>query len=148
MDIKHLAVLSFEGINLLLPQQEVATIEVVNAIEEEGDVPGALGTLKSGDREWPVFALTSEFEQRRERPPNYKYCVGINDASKAEAFSIVCEEVSTLEIENADELKSVQACMRTAACPVEALILKDNQLMLVSNAEIMQQFLMSGSREA
>jgi hypothetical protein len=147
MDVKHLAVLSFEGIHLLLPQQEVATIEVVDKIHEGGEVAGALGTMKSGGLEWPVFALTSELNPRPERPANYRFCVCINDTTETEAFSIACEEVSTLEIKNESELKLVQSCMRTSQCPIEALILKDNQMMLVSKAETMQQFLMPGVKE-
>jgi hypothetical protein len=148
MDVKNLAVLSFDGVYLLLPQQEVSTIEVANNILDEGDAPGALGIVKSGSREWPVFALTSELKKRLERPPSYKFCVCINDVAQAQAFSIACEEVNTLEIEKTSELKAVQPCMRTLDCPVEALMLKDNQLMLVSNVETMQKYLMTGAIQA
>lgn len=143
MGVVNLAVLSFDGVHLLLPQHEVATIEVVNSIIDENDTPGAFGTLKSAGREWPVFALTSDFEKQLECPSNYKFCVGINYEKQAEAFSIACEEVSTLKIENASDLKSVQACMRTPECPIEALVLKDDQLMLMSHVATMRQFLMS-----
>lgn len=148
MEVKNLAVLSFDGVYLLLPQQEVTTIEVANNILDEGDAPGALGTVKSGGREWPVFALTSELKKRLERPPDYKFCVCINGAAEAEAFSIACEEVSTLKIEKSSELKAVQPCMRTSDCPIEALMLKDNQLMLVSNVKTMQKYLMAGAIQA
>ena len=142
MGVVNLAVLSFDGVNLLLPQHEVATIEVVNSIIDENDTPGAFGTLKSAGREWPVFALTSDFEKQLECPSNYKFCVGINYVKQAEAFSIACEEVNTLKIENASELKSVHTCMRTPECPIEALVLKDGQLLLMSDVATMRRYLM------
>lgn len=148
MDVINLAVISFDGVHLLLPQEDVATIEVTKNILDQSDAPEAFGTLKSSGREWPVFALTSGFKRQLECPSSYKFCVGINHDTQAEAFSIACEEVSTLKIENASELKSVQPCMRTSECPIEALIFKDNQLMLVSNVETMRQFLMPGATKA
>jgi hypothetical protein len=143
MDVINLAVISFDGVHLLLPQQEVATIEVVNSIDDESNAPGALGTMKSSGREWPVFALTSDFGKQLECPSNYKYCVGIHYEKQASAYSIACEEVSTLKIENAAELKSVRPCMQTSNCPIESLIFRDDRLMLVSNGETMRQFLIS-----
>ena len=148
MDVNNLTMLSFDGVYLLLPQQEVTTIEVANNILDGGVAPGALGVVKSGGREWPVFALTSELKKRLERPPEYKFCVCINGTAEAEAFSIACEEVSTLKIEKNSELKAVQPCMRTSDCPIDALILKDNQLMLVSNVKTMQKYLIAEAIQA
>jgi hypothetical protein len=147
MDVMNLAVISFDGVHLLLPQREVTTIEVVNNILDEGDTPGALGTLRSGGHEWPVFALSSDFVKQPECPSNYKFCVGIHYEKQALAFSIACEEVSTLKIENAGDLKSVQPCMRTSECPIESLVFKDDRFMLVSNSEAMRQFLIPEAAE-
>jgi hypothetical protein len=143
MEHKNLAVMSFDGIHLLLPQQNVATIEVANSIADEVDIPGALGTLKSGARVWPVFALTADFKIQYERPSSYRFCVGFNHDDQ-EAFSLACEEVSTLSVDNLDQFKPLHACMQTLGCPLESLLLKDNKMMLVSDIEIMSQFLMPG----
>ena len=147
MEEKNLAVMSFDGVHLLLPQQGVATIEVANSISDDSDSPGAIGTLKSGGHEWPVFALKADFETLPDCPPNYKFCVGIN-LDNQEAFSIACEEVSTLSVEKPGDLKSVQPCMRTPDCPFESLLIKDDKMMLVSTVESMQQFLMPEANAA
>ena len=140
MDLNNLAVMSFDGVHLLLPQQGVATIEVAKSIEDEVSVAGSIGTLNSGGREWPVFALTADFKTRLECPSSYKFCVGF-DRDDREAFSIACEEVSTLSVDYIDQLKRVQTCMRTPDCPIESLLLRDNELMLVSGIETMHRFL-------
>ncbi len=132
--------MSFDGVHLLLPQQDVATIEVVKSMGGEVGVAGSIGILKSGGREWPVFALTADFKPRLECPASYRFCVCFNRDDR-EAFSIACEEVSTYSVDNTDQLKRVQTCMRTSDCPIESLLLKDNELMLVSGMETMHQFL-------
>jgi len=144
METTNLAVMSFDGIHLLLPQQSVATIEVANSIADKVDTPNALGSLKSSAGVWPVFALTAEFKIQNERPSAYRFCVGFNRDDR-EAFSLACEEVSTLSVDNIDQFKPVHACMRTLHCPVESLLLKDNKLMLVSGIEAMYQFLLPGT---
>lgn len=146
MEAINLAVMSFDGIHLLLPQLSVATIEVADSLSDEVDITGSIGSLNSGAQKWPVFALTSDFKLRSDRPGTYKFCVAINHNDK-ESFAIVCEEVGTLPIENASNLKPLKTCMRIPTCPIDSLMLKDNKLMLVGNVETMQQYLISETVE-
>ncbi|MCP4331793.1 MAG: hypothetical protein GY785_03990 [Gammaproteobacteria bacterium] len=140
MSARSLAVISFDGVHLLIPQQAVATIEMASSIVK-GDTPGrTIGNLKTKAGEWPVYALTADFKSRVDCPPNYRYCVAINHENR-EAFSIACEEVSALTIGNDEELKPLQACMRTPGNPIESVVLKGDKLMLLSNVETMQEFL-------
>ena len=91
--------------------------------------------------EWPVYALASDFTPRGECPATYKYCVAVN-IDKEAAFSLVCEEVSTISVDDEKELKPLQACMRTAQNPIESLLLRNGKLMLVSDIEAMQHYLL------
>jgi len=141
MDTKILAVMSFDGCHLLLPQQSVQTIEVIGNLDRQTDTAGAIGNLKSAGREWPAFALTADLKPYLECPESYKFCVAFNLGVDA-AFTIVCEEVSTVTVDNSNEIKPLQTCMRTSGNPIEALLLRDNKLMMVSDIEAMQQFLL------
>lgn len=137
---KNLAVISFDGVHLLLPQQAVATIEMASQIVKN-DIPGeTIGTLKTDTGEWPAYALAADFKARADCPPGYRYCVAINLENQA-AFSIVCEEVSALIIDSDEELKPLQTCMRTEDNPIASVMLKDGKLMLVSDVATMQHFL-------
>lgn len=143
-----LAVMSFDGVSLLLPQAGVGTVEMASSVEQgQTDAPGAVGRLKSGGREWATFVLASDFSRQASQPDHYKFCVGINDENQNEAFAIACEQVGTVNIENENQLQAVEACMRTDDCPIEALMLKDNQLMLMSDVETMRRFLIPEVRE-
>lgn len=147
MAVTSLAVMSFDGVQLLLPQQGVATIEVVKSIRDEDGIPGSIGILKSSGREWPVFALRSDFKTLSDCPVSYKFCVGIN-LDNQEAFSIACEEVSTLSVENPSDFIPVQTSMLIPGCPFESLLMKSDKMMLVSSVETMQQFLSQEAGEA
>ena len=57
------------------------------------------------------------------------------------AFSLLCEEVGTVSVVDADELQPLQACMRAAGNPIESVVLKDGRLMLVSGIESLQHYL-------
>lgn len=141
MSEQNLALISFDGVHLLLPQGGVATIETTNNIDRGSDASGSIGTLKSGGGEWPVYALASDFKPQADCPPTYKYCVAIN-CNNVAAFSLVCEEVGTVSVIDEDELKPLQACMRTDQNPIESLLLKDDKLMLVSDIEALQHYLL------
>lgn len=141
MPEKKLALISFDGVHLLLPQGGVATIETASSVEPASSGNGAIGTLRAAGGEWPVYALASDFRPRAECPPSYKYCVAINRAGGA-AFSLACEQVGTLSLGDDSELEPLQACMRTAGSPIESLLLKDDKLMLVSDPESMSQYLL------
>jgi hypothetical protein len=142
MSETRLALISFDGVNLLLPQDGIATIETSANVEQGTAVPGAVGTLKSAAGEWPAFALSADFRPHASRPESYKYCVAVNLDNEA-AFSLLCEEVGTVAVADADELQPLQACMRAAGNPIESMILKDNRLMLVSRIESLRHYLVA-----
>lgn len=135
-----MALISFDGINLLLPQEAIVTIEMSPGIDNEVQVAGAIGTLKAGEGEWPVFSLDANFIPQSDCPPEYKYCVAVNQHGQA-AFSLACEEVSTITIEQDSDLKPLQTCMRVTKSPIESLLYRDEKLMFVSGIDSMRSFL-------
>jgi len=140
MNDNNMALIIFGGVNLLIPQKAVVTIEMIENIETEVSVTGAIGTLKATEGEWPVFALGADFKPQLDCPPESRYCVAVSQPGKA-AFSIVCEEVGSVVVEHESELKPLHACMRNKINPIASLMYKDGKLMLVSDLESMQNYL-------
>ena len=95
MVMKNYAMLCFGGVRLLVPQENVATVEASEAIERESDVPGAVGSLAAEGGEWPVFVLSESFETRANCPPAFIFCVAIN-CSDGATFAIACDDVSKI----------------------------------------------------
>ncbi len=140
MNKNNMALIIFGGVNLLLPQSAVITIEMVENIDSEVSANGAVGTLKSSEGEWPVYVLDQEFKSSQDYPPEYKYCVAVNNPGNV-SFSILCEEVGSVMIEHESELKPLQACMNSATNPIVSLVYKDEKLMLLGDIEAMQNYL-------
>jgi hypothetical protein len=142
MDQINLAVVDFDSVQLLFPQGGIATIEMIENMEVETDAAGAIGRLRSAGREWPVFALDADLSRRSERSASNKYCVAF-DIDGQPAFSIACDQVSSMTLQSPDLIKPLQGFMRNANNPIEALLLQDDRLMLVSQVDSMHRFLVT-----
>jgi hypothetical protein len=142
MDQINLAVIGFENVQLLFPQSGIATIEMIENMEAESDAGGAVGRLRTGGREWPVYALDADLSRRSERSASNKYCVAF-DIDGQPAFSIACDQVSSMTLDSPDQIKPLQGFMRNANNPIEALLLQDDRLMLVSQVDSMHRFLVT-----
>ena len=140
MDQMNLAVINFDTVALLIPQSAIATIEMIDSMEADAGTAGVVGRLRSGGREWPVYALSADLSRRTECMASNKYCVAF-EIDGQPAFSIACDEVSSLTLDSADQIKPLKSFMRNHGNPIEALVLKDDRLMFVSRAESMQKFL-------
>ena len=140
MEQMNLAVIEFESVQLLFPQGGIATIEMIENMEVETQAAGAIGRLRSAGREWPVYALDADLNRRSERSASNRYCVAFNIDGQP-AFSIACDQVSSMTLKSPDQIKPLQDFMRNSNNPVEALLLQDDKLMLVSQVDSMHRFL-------
>jgi hypothetical protein len=140
MEQISLAVVNFNNMQLLFPQEGIATIEMIDNMEPATEADGAIGRLRSGGREWPVFALDADLGRRSERSVSSKYCVAF-DIDGQPAFALACDQVSSLTLSSREQLKPMPGCMRNADSPVEALLLQDDRLMLMSQVDAMHRFL-------
>jgi hypothetical protein len=136
----NLAVVNFESVCVLFPQGGIATIEMIDNVESAADVVGAIGRLRSGGREWPVYSLDADLNRRSVSTVSNKYCVAF-DIDGQPAFSLACDQVSSMTLQSSDQIKQLQSCMRDTKNPVEALLLQDDRLMLMSQVEVMHRFL-------
>ena len=143
----NMAVVGFNGIQLLIPQTSVATIEMIENLRAGDAAPGAIGFIHAGDREWPVYALDAELAVASERGPHNRYCVAFDLAGQP-AFALTCDVVSSLELASADEFQPLQPCMQMPGSPLHALVMRDGELMLVSRVEAMRRFLGADVEEA
>jgi len=141
MAIKNYAMLCFGGVRLLVPQENVATVEAIEGIGQACNVAGAVGSLLLEAGEWPVFVLSENLEPRAECPPAYLYCVAIN-CSNGGAFAIACDDVSKISIANGDGFVPLQACMRLPHGPIESLMQRNGKLLLLSDVDAMWQYLL------
>ena len=140
MEQLNMAVIGFGSAQLLIPQEGVATIELIEMMEAGAEQANAVGSLRAGGFGYSVFALDEHFALLNKTDASHKYCVAFN-LNDQPAFALACESVSSLTLDAADEIKPLQACMRNPGNPVDALLLRDDELMLVSRIQSMHGFL-------
>jgi len=136
----NLALIGFDALDLLIPQGGVAIIEMIDSVEVGGADHGALGKLRAAGREYPVYALNARLELLSERSAAHKYCVAFN-LDDQPAFALACDEVRSLTLESAAEVETLPACMRNPGNPIEAMLLRDDRLMLISQVAPLLRFL-------
>lgn len=140
MVMKNYAMLCFGGVRLLVPQENVATVEASEAIERESDVPGAVGSLAAEGGEWPVFVLSESFETRANCPPAFIFCVAIN-CSDGATFAIACDDVSKISIANDGEFIPLRPCMRLPQGPIVSMMPRNGKLLMLSDAQALWRYL-------
>ena len=140
MAMKNYAMLCFGGVRLLVPQENVATVEASEGIAPASSVAGAAGNLLTEDGEWPVFVFSENFEPRAECSPAYPFCVAIN-CRDGGAFAIACDHVSKISIKNDDGFVPLQACMRLPQGPIEWLMPRNGKLLLLTDVDAMWRYL-------
>ncbi len=143
----NMAVVGFDGVQLLIPQSSVATIEMIENLKDGDAAPGAIGFIHAGDREWPVFTFDASLQICAERATTNRYCVAFDLEGKP-AFALTCDVVSSLELESADEIHRLQPCMQLPSSPLHALVMKNGAMMLVSRVEALRHFLALDVEEA
>ncbi len=138
---RNFAQLDFDGVRLLLPQENVAAIEVSAEIDTASGVAGALGSLRANGLEWPAFALDAACEPCAECPPAYPFCIAIN-LGDLPAFALACEKIDRLTLTDEREFQPLQPCMHRPLGPVEALLLRDGGLLLLADVARLRRYLL------
>jgi chemotaxis signal transduction protein len=124
--------LSIGKVNILLPLQQVASLETVLDIEWNDSEFGFLGKINSGGTCRPVFNLGEDLQFVDELAEERKVCVCFGNDENG--FGIICDQVNTLDSTDV-ELVDLPSCMKKENTPVNALAIKDKQVMSVTNAE-------------
>jgi chemotaxis signal transduction protein len=114
------AVVSIDDCKLLLPQQEINSLESILDSTTTPQEPPAIGAFTLDGESWPVFCLSSELAVLLAIPNTRRMCVLLKDGNHA--FGLACDQIEPLRQQNM-QLQPLPACMKTATSPVQALVL-------------------------
>ena len=140
MPTQDFAVLQFAGVCLLLPQENLAVIEMASNCEAGSATPGAVATLQAAGAEWPVFALDGELKPGAELPPEYRVCSAFNTPAGS-LFALACEQVGQLAIDREHGFIPLRACMRLPGGPVASLAQYHGRLLQLGDIGAMPGYL-------
>ena len=130
--------LSIGKVSLLLPLEQVVSLETVLDIEWNDSESGFLGQIQLGGTGRPVYNLGEDLQFVAELAEERKVCVCLGKDENG--FGIVCDQVNTLGNSEV-KLVDLPSCMATENTPVNALAIKDKQVMSVTNTDAIKKLI-------
>ncbi len=141
--------LTFDDAFLLLPRDEVMSAELVDDVHPS-DENGSRVIDHEGE-EYPVFSLNSKLIILGNIPADHTACVCCKSKTDNSRFALSCSLAEPFFLGSSDVLQEVPEMMSNPQSPVLMLlahIFRHRQdLALVSTAEKMSRYLMSGGGE-
>lgn len=138
--------LTFDGVFLLLPRDEVMSAELVDDVHPSDDNGSRIIVHEA--EEYPVFSLNFELTILDDIPADHTACVCCKSKTDHSRFALSCTLAEPLFLGTSDVLQEVPEMMSNPESPVLMLLTRifrhQQDLALVSTAEKMSRYLKSG----
>ncbi len=132
------ALLSLGKRALLIPQNEIRTLESVLDVHTSNQPPHGVGWLRFESNDWPVYSLDEALQPLSAIPATQRICalLGFEDSY----FGLTCTNASTLR-GTEKHIRPIPAAMLNLESPLCGLALHGDDIGLVSTAGVLAQFL-------
>lgn len=139
----HISRLNFDGLELLVPQDDVVSVESVYELNTKTDQHKYLGYIPFQGTRIPVYSLNTSLQLMPFVADNRSQCVVLKYSGGW--FALLCQEISNFQLSDI-RFEALPACMQHSAMPLTHLALyrnsaTDAQLGLVTNADIIMNYL-------
>ena len=132
---KRYAMLNFDRLKLCIPQVEVLNIELASSLQQSNTMERlALGYLKQGDIEVPVYSMTEDLCPAALMTNKYRNCIAFHIDGHP-LFALACDSVEPLECDESTLIQPLPEPMITDNSPVRGLIILKDKLMFTSDAQ-------------
>ena len=137
--ISSFALLSFDSYPLLLPQRDIALLELSAdldhlAVPEQYNV----ASLNFQGQSWPTYCLTSDFSLRKSIPSSRYICAVLNDNENY--LGLLCDTIDTLAAAEF-HLHPIPFCMQQNNMLASALAVRDEEMLVLTTAARLHQFI-------
>ena len=136
-------ILHFDGLRLLLPQQDIISVEVSEDLlplrddETDAQQAGIVGWVYLERQQNPVYCLSTDLTLQQNIPTQHEVIVVLQ--IKQGLFGLSCERIEPLS--QHQQLHSVPVCMQRKQSPVSHLVIHQNSIAHLVNAEEMANYL-------
>ena len=135
---QHFAALSLDGLNLLLPQEDVRSVEPVLDVEPTTSQRTAGNWVDQEQKHWSVYCLTADLTPMGDLPVERRVCVILDH--EAVRFGLSVEQVITLQQAQLSFF-SLPHCMRLPGSPIRALACQNDTVLCVTTATDLADYL-------
>lgn len=141
--VYHISRLSFDDLELLIPQDDVVSVESVYELNTKTDQNKFLGYIPFQSSRIPVYSLSASLELMPFVADNRAQCVVVKYSGGW--FALLCQEIRNFQLTDI-RFEPVPACMNHSAMPLTHLALYSNaggdrQLGLVSHADLIMHYI-------
>jgi hypothetical protein len=130
------ALLKIVGLNLLIMQRDIRTIESVSDVDGAEPEPGSVGWISVAKERWPVYCLSDDLVLLTTIPPERGTCVML--ALDGAHIGILSDDVSILNQIPTDRFE-LPSCMALLGTPVEHVLKFGDEIICVTNAHLLAE---------
>jgi len=125
------ALLKIGGLNLLLPQSEIRTLESATDIEAASPALHSVGWIVYAQKRWPVYCLSAELALMEVAPSERRACAML--AMGAGYLGVMCDDM-IIQKDFAAQRYELPVAMRLPDTPILHLVDYEQGIACASNA--------------
>ena len=125
------AVLKFNGMDLMIRQDEIRMLEPASAVDSADPERNSVGWIGYMRQRWPVYCLSEQLELMDSIPPSRRTCVLLTLANGH--IGVLCDDVSILK-QATGRSYELPLAMKKSETPILGLLAYDNGILSVSSA--------------
>lgn len=143
--VYHVSRISFGGIDILMPQSEIVSIESVFELERGQNNQKYLGIIYKHGEKIPVYCFSETMNVLTYLPQDRLQCVIIS--SKQGDYAVLCHDINNITL-NDIQIEPIPQCMNNGIVPITHLciykeMMGETRLGLITNSEIFNNYINS-----
>ena len=138
----YFANLVFDGLQLLIPQSDVYSLEPSIDMQINSDTNGSIGYIQQTER-WSLYALDNQLNVLASNPQSYHIAVLLKNVQPV--YGLLCEQIHTLSADSIT-LYPLPTAMYSPNSPVLALAVVDSEIRFLSSANALGRLLQDGTQ--
>jgi hypothetical protein len=135
---ENFAVLIFAGLQLLIPQNDIFSLEPTIDMTPSTTPIGSVGQLQQSNTVYALYALSAELTVLNSCPETYRIAVLMKNVNPV--YGLLCEQVETIKRDQLS-IHPIPAVMRRKNSPLFALALVGEQVHTISSANALSHLL-------
>jgi hypothetical protein len=135
---EHFAVLVFAGLQLLIPQNDIFSLEPTIDMTPSTTTIGSVGQLQQSNQAYALYALSAELTLLNSCPESYRIAVLMKNVNPV--YGVLCEQIDTIKRDQLS-IHPVPAAMRRENSPLLALALVGEEVRYISSANALSRLL-------
>jgi hypothetical protein len=135
---EHFAVLVFAGLQLLIPQNDIFSLEPTIDMTPAALSIGGVGQLQQSNTIYALYALSADFTLLNSCPESYRIAVLMKNVNPV--YGVLCEQIDTIKRDQLS-IHPVPAAMRRENSPLLALALVGEEVRYISSANALSRLL-------